>query len=67
MSGVHFDCFKVEKTQNTNFRMQNTKVPFLQTTTGQRCFSYQGAKLWNGFSKTTKNASTLKKFMKAIK
>ena len=29
--------------------------------------SYQGAKLWNGFSKKTKNTSTLKDFMKAIK
>ena len=43
------------------------RVPFLRTTTGQRCFSYQGAKLWNGLSKNTKNTSTLKNFMKAIK
>ena len=43
------------------------RVPFLRTTTGQRCFSYQGAKLWNGFSKKTKNTSTLKDFMEVIK
>ena len=43
------------------------RVPFLRTTTGQRCFSYQDAKLWNGLSKITKNTSTLKNFMKAIK
>ena len=43
------------------------RVPFLRTTTGQRCFSYQGAKLWNGFSKETKNTSTLKKFYESHK
>ena len=41
------------------------RVPFLRTATGQRCFSYQGVKLWNGFSKKTKSKSTLKNFMKA--
>lgn len=28
--------------------------------------SYQGAKLWNGFSKEAQNTSTLKNFMKAL-
>ena len=42
-------------------------LPFLRTITGQRCFSYQGAKLWNGLSQKTKNTSNLKDFMKAIK
>ena len=43
------------------------RVPFLRTTTRQRYFSYQGAKLWDSLSKKTKNTSTLKDFMKAIK
>ena len=45
----------------------NLRFPFLRTTTGQRCFSYQGSKLWNDLSKKTKHKSTLKDFMKAIK
>ena len=43
------------------------RVPFLRTTTGQSCFSYKDGKLWNDFAKKTKNTSTLKDFMKAIK
>ena len=53
--------------RNLDYDLNDLRVPFLRTTTGQRCFSYQGAKLWNGLSKKTKNRSTLKKFMKAIK
>ena len=36
------------------------RVAFLRMTTGQRYLSYKGAKLWNSFSKETKNTSTLK-------
>ena len=38
----------------------------LRTTTGQRCFSYQGAKLWIGFAKRLKTRQLLKYLMKGI-
>ena len=43
------------------------RVPFLRTATGQKCLSYLDAKLWNGFSIKSKNRSTLKNFVKAMK
>ena len=62
-----FTKVNVSTTRSLRNSDYDLRVPFLRTTTGQRCFSYQGEKLWNGLSKKTKNASTLKKFMKAIK
>ena len=62
-----FTKVNVSTTRSLRNSEYDLRVPFLRTTTGQRCFSYQGAKLWNGFSKKTKNTSTLKDFMKGIK
>ena len=62
-----FTKVNVSTTRSLRNSDYDPRVPFPRTTTGQRCFSYQGAKLWNGFSKKTKNASTLKNFMKPIK
>ena len=38
------------------------KIPFLKTTSGQRAFSYRGAKLWNSLERATKLAPSLKAF-----
>ena len=62
-----FTKVNVSTTRSLRNSDYDLRVPFLRTTTGQRCFSYQGAKLWNGLSKKTKNMSTLKNFMKAMK
>ena len=63
-----FTKVNVSTTRSLRNSDYDLRVPFLRTTTtGKRCFSYQGAKLWNGLSKKTKNTSTLKNFMKAIK
>ena len=62
-----FTKVNVSTTRSLRNSDYDLRVPFLRTTTGQRCFSYQGAKLWNGLSKKTKDMSTLKNFMKAIK
>ena len=60
-----FTKVNVSTTRSLRNSDYDLRVPFLKTTTGQRCFSYRGAKLWNGLSKKTKNTPTLKNFMKA--
>ena len=35
------------------------KIPLLKTTSGQRAFSYRGAKLWNSLERATKLAPSL--------
>ena len=67
MSDMFYYKVNVSTTRSLRNSDYDLRFPFLRTTTGQRCFSYQGAKLWNGLSKKTKNTSTLKNFMKAIK
>ena len=62
-----FTKVNVSTTRSLRNSDYDLRVPFLRTTTGQRCFSYQDAKVWNGLSEKTKNTSTLKNFMKAIK
>ena len=42
-------------------------VPFMNTKSGQKSFSYRGAQLWNGLKYTTKNAPSLFTFKRAIK
>ena len=37
-------------------------IPFLKTTSGQRAFSYRGAKLWNSLERATKLPPSLKTF-----
>ena len=57
----------VSTTRSLRNSDDDLRVPFLRTTIGQRCFSYQGAKLWNGLFKKTKNTSTLKDFYESQK
>ena len=40
----------------------NLQIPLLRTSTGQKAFSYCGAKLWNELNKETKLASSLATF-----
>ena len=49
-----FTKVNVSTTRSLRNLDYDLRVPFLRTTTGQRCFSYQGAKLWNGFLKRLK-------------
>ena len=58
-----FTKVNVSTTRSLRNSDYDLRVPFLRTTTGQRCFSYQGTKLRNGLSKKTKNTSTLKNFI----
>ena len=62
-----FTKVNVSTTRSLRNSDYDLRVPFLRTTTGQRFFFYQGAKLWNGFSKKSKSTSTSKNFMKEIK
>ena len=59
--------------QNTirEFRNTNTdlKLPLLKTSSGQKWFSYKGARLWNNLSADVKNAQTQinsKRFTKSV-
>ena len=48
--------------QNTVRELRNTKTDLklllLETSSGQKCFSYRGARLWNSLSADAKNALT---------
>ena len=56
--------------QNTIRELRNTKtdlkLPLLKTSSGQKCFSYRGARLWNNLSADAKNAQTQIQFKKWI-
>ena len=42
------------------------RLPKKRSSNGQRCFSYRGAKLWNGLSAESKQATSLYSFKKTI-
>ena len=44
----------------------NLRLPKKRSSNGQRCFSYRGAKLWNGLSAESKQATSLYSFKKTI-
>ena len=44
----------------------NLQIPLLRTSTGQKAFSYRGAKLWNELNRETKLPSSLATFKKFI-
>ena len=44
----------------------NLQIPLPRTSTGQKVFSYRGAKLWNELNKEAKLASFLDTFKKSI-
>ena len=58
----------VSETSTRELRNTETdlRVPFLRTACGQKCFSFRGAKLWNGLdakSKLTKNFKQVKCYL----
>ena len=56
--------------QNTIRELRNTKtdlkLPLLKISSGQKCFSYRGARLWNKLSADAKNVQTQILFKKCI-
>ena len=52
------------------YSLRNTgtdlRLPKERSSNGQRCFSYRGAKLWNGLSAESKQATSLYSFKKTI-
>ena len=54
----------VRELRNTN---TDLKLPRLKTCSGQRCFAYRGAQLWNNLSAEVKKAPTLIRFKSAYK
>ena len=44
----------------------NLKIPLQRTSTGQKAFSYRGAKLWNALNRETKLAPSLTTFKKSL-
>ena len=57
--------------QNTIRELRNTKtdlkMPLLKTSSGQKCFSYRVARLWNNLSVDAKSAKTQTQFKKLKK
>ena len=55
----------------SSYSLRNTgtdlRLPKKRSSNGQRCFSYRGAKLWNGLSAESKQATSLYSFKKTIK
>ena len=54
----------VRELRNTN---TDLKLPLLKTSSGQRCFAFRGARLWNNLSTDVKTAPTLNRFKAAFK
>ena len=52
----------VRELRNTN---TDLKLPRLKTSSGQRCFAYRGAHIWNNVSAEVKRAPTLSQFKAA--
>ena len=54
----------------SSYSLRNTgtdlRLPKKRSSNGQRCFSYRGAKLWNGLSAESKQATSLNSFKKTI-
>ena len=54
--------------QLTSRKLRNSatdlRIPKKKSTNGQKCFSFRGAKSWNGLSAERKKASTVYKFKK---
>ena len=56
--------------QCSSYILRNTetdlRLPKKKSSNGQKCFSYRGAKLWNGLPAGTKQASSLNSFKQSI-
>ena len=67
----YFACLfdRLSKTSPRELRNAETdlRVPFLRTTCGQKCFSFRGAKLWNGLDAKSKLTKKFKRFKSCLK
>ena len=67
----YLSTFFERLSQNTIKELRNTKtdlkLPILKTSTGQKCFSYRGARLWNNLSANVKRAQTQYQLKKIYK
>ena len=60
----HLACLFSRLSETSTRELRNTKTdlrgPFLRTTFGQKCFSFKGAKLWNGLDTKPKLSKNFK-------
>ena len=58
------DIFTKKSTVNATHNLRNTdtdlRLPLRSSAKGQKCFSFRGAKCWNGFSTEAKKLLQLK-------
>ena len=63
-------CLFDRLSESCTRELRNTEtdlcVPFLRTTCGQKCFSFRGAKLWNGLDAKSKLSKTFKQFKSCL-
>ena len=59
---------RLSETSSRELRNTETdlRVPFLRTTCGQKCFSFRGAKLWNGLDAKSKLTKNFKQFKSCL-
>ena len=66
----YLTCLFGRLSETRTRKLRNTKtdlrVPLLQTTCGQKCFSFRGAKLWNGLDAKPKLSKNLKQFKSCL-
>ena len=58
---------RLSDTSVRELRKTDLKLPRLKTCSGQRCFAYRGAQLWNNLNPEVKKAPTLSQFKSAYK
>ena len=61
-----FAKFSDERERFLRLSETDLKIPFLKTTSGQRAFSYRGAKLWKSQERATKLAPSRKTFKEQL-
>ena len=61
-----FDRLSETRTRELRNTETDLRVPFLRTTCGQKCFSFRGAKLWNGLDANSKLTKNFKQFKSCL-
>ena len=60
----------VRNSSKMSYNLRNTNtdlvVPMKKQSLGQKCFSYRGAKIWNGLTDEAKQATSLRAFKKSL-
>ena len=62
-----FDRLSETSTRELRKTETDLRVPFLRTTCGQKCFSFRGARLWNGLDAKSKLTKNFKQFKSCLK